>query len=227
MKFSLALIAIFCVSAISAAPVKEPSPFVQAVVNLVEGFVQRLEKPIPGWDNKASLEKNVLAVIDKPLEAKVIPGWNPDASVRDNLISATEAYVKSLKIQGLDENKSVAENVKIVVSDFVDKLPIPSIFPKDQIKQDFINNVLEQLKKIQFKGFDLNKSVDEDITVVVDDVLEGVKGYDPKASLEDYVNAAVKNLLDQIRFPGYSPNKTLDENVAEFLENVVFKDFPL
>ncbi|XP_053209106.1 uncharacterized protein LOC128393026 [Panonychus citri] len=220
MKFSLALIALFCVSAINAKAIKEPSPFVQAIVNFVEGLVKNVEKNIPDWDASASLEKNVLTVVDKPLESGVFPGWKPDATIKDNLVNALESYIRSLKIQNFDETKTVAENANVVVADFLNSIPFPSWIPKENIQKQIVDNLLAALKNIKVAGFDVNKSVDDDVVAWVDASIAGSK-VDPSATLEDAVNAAVKNALAQVKLPGFSPSKTLEENVAEILENLL------
>ena len=73
---------------------------------------------------------------------------------------------------------------------------------------------------IKVPGFDVNKSVDDNIVAWVVASLDNVQ-IDPKASLEDVVNTSVKNSLAQIKLPGFDASKTLEENVAEIIENVL------
>ena len=103
----------------------EPSPFVQAIVDFVEGLVKNLEEKIPDWDASASLEKNIITLVDKPLEAGAFPGWNPDASIQDNLVNALETKIRSLKIKDFDETKTVSENLNVIVVDLLNSIPFP------------------------------------------------------------------------------------------------------
>ncbi|XP_053209105.1 uncharacterized protein LOC128393025 [Panonychus citri] len=223
MKFSLALIALFCVSAINAKAIKDPSPFAQIIINLVEGLVQSLETNIPDWDASASLEKNVITVVDKKLESGALPDWKPDAPIEENLVNALESYIRSLKIQDLDETKTITENLDAIVTDFLKTVPFPSWFTKDDIQMlhdQMVQNALEALKNIHYPGFDVNKSIDDNVVALADAAIAEAK-LDPKASSEDAVNEIIKQALSMVDLPGFNPSNTLEQNVADILANLL------
>lgn len=82
---------------------------------------------------------------------------------------------------------------------------------------NLLQDLYDALKKIQSPGFDVNNSVDDNIVALVDDLLNNLDGLDPKASLEEVVNAFVKKNINQIKFPGFNPSNTLDQNIADIL----------
>ncbi|XP_053212462.1 uncharacterized protein LOC128395989 [Panonychus citri] len=216
MKFSLVLISLFCISAINAGVPRGPSTFDRLLLKLVDAVVKDWEKTIPNWDGSASLEKNILTVLDTPLETATVPDWNPLATSKDNLVYILESKIRKLNLPGCDATKSIVDNLNCTVTAFLDSLPFPYWIPK-KIRMNLLQDLYDVLKKIQSPGFDVNNSVDENIVALVDDLLNNLNGLDPKASLEEVVNAFVKKNINQIKFPGFNPSNTLDQNIADIL----------
>ncbi|XP_053212531.1 uncharacterized protein LOC128396036 [Panonychus citri] len=65
--------------------------------------------------------------------------------------------------------------------------------PKKGIHMNLLQDLYDALKKIQSPGFDVDNSVDDNIVALVDDLLNNLNGLDPKASLEEVVNAFVNS----------------------------------
>ncbi|XP_015782400.1 uncharacterized protein LOC107360290 [Tetranychus urticae] len=209
MKFSIALVALFCVAAISAAPTQGPKPFVEALANLTKGVISQFEKLIPNWNPKAAIEDNLLPHLSEKIALDFIPGWNPKANISDNVLNAVMNLTKTLETKGLDDNKSVAENVKIIVAEVFEKMPFFSFVPKEPIEQLLTNNALESFSRFLLKKAEANKT-------------EDVKGFNPNVKFGDLHQS---DYIDYGMIPGFNTNKTLAENAAALLEDL-FRNSP-
>ncbi|XP_053206035.1 uncharacterized protein LOC128390346 [Panonychus citri] len=220
MKFTLTFITLISVSTINVKATKEPNQFEHDIIDYSVNRIKSIEENIPDWDASASLEKNALTIVNKALQSGTIPFWNPGAALKVNLVYALEAFLRSLDIQDFDETKTFEENIDFAIVDFLRSLPmIPSWFPIDFIQKKMVNNVLAAFENIPFPGFDVNKSVDDDVVAWVE---ASIAEIDPSAELEDAVPTAVKNALHLLLLvPGFSPSKTLQENVSRVIEDLL------
>uniref|UniRef100_T1KST0 Uncharacterized protein n=1 Tax=Tetranychus urticae TaxID=32264 RepID=T1KST0_TETUR len=147
MKLSIVLIAIFCVSTISAAPIEEPSVFREGITNYITNLVKLWESINPAWDAEASLESNVLAYVFGPTG----PGWDSNLSTDENV----DKIIISLKF---DPNESIGHNVARMVGIFMIPLPLSSVGEDDSIGYDIEEWIhsFDDLKGLDGKEFIVN-----------------------------------------------------------------------
>uniref|UniRef100_T1L5F2 Uncharacterized protein n=2 Tax=Tetranychus urticae TaxID=32264 RepID=T1L5F2_TETUR len=214
MKFLIVLSAIFCLSAISAAPTEDPTPLAKAAVEFNRRFVNEWEKTVPGWDSKVSLRSNLLVLLSKPFDNKLVPAWNPDVSAKENF----EKYIVLLDVEGLARNKSVVDNMALIVQKYFDKLPIPMFFPKNELEEKIVDKVMKFVTEQHF-GFDYNKETFDQAVNAWLNSLADVKISDPK----DFIKSNLEQLYAAIPFPGFNADKTLEDNFVALTEFILEK----
>ncbi|XP_015786720.1 uncharacterized protein LOC107363956 [Tetranychus urticae] len=209
MKFLILLSAIFCLSAITAAPTKEPTPLAKAAAEYNRKQINEWEKKIPGWDPKASLRSNLLALLSKPFDNNMVPAWNPDISAKEN----AEKYFALIDVEGLARNKSVVENLGLIVRKYFDKLPIPSLYPKNELEKEIVEKMTALITKVNSDHNITSETLDQAFNTWLNSLAD-VKVSDPK----DFIKSTLDAIFAKIPFPGFSGDKTLDDIVFELIE---------
>ncbi|XP_015789133.1 uncharacterized protein LOC107366073 [Tetranychus urticae] len=212
MNFLIILSAIFCLSPISAAPTEGPTPLAKAAVEFNRRFVNEWEQMVPGWDSKASLQSNLMALLSRPFDNNMVPAWNPDISAKENF----EKYIVLLDVEGLARNKSVVDNMALIVQKYFNKLPIPMFFPKSEIEE----KIVDEMTTFVTEHFDHNiktETLDQAVNAWLDSL--DIKISDPK----DFIKSTLETIFAQISFPGFSSDKTLQDNVVGLTEFIFQK----
>ncbi|XP_015790197.1 uncharacterized protein LOC107367048 [Tetranychus urticae] len=207
MKLSIVLIAIFCVSTISAAPIEEPSVFREGITNYITNLVKLWESINPAWDAEASLESNVLAYVFGPTG----PGWDSNLSTDENV----DKIIISLKF---DPNESIGHNVARMVGIFMIPLPLSTFFPKtemaDQLVKDIFAKFLPGVGEDDSIGYDIEEWIHS---------FDDLKGLDGKEFIVNFL----PKIFSQLNVSDVGPSSTLEEiavRLAELLFDTLYPD---